>query len=222
MKRIQYTRKNLLQIQQKYSTIKTKEDTQNPKIFEPIMPTFNSQTESTSSTPFVKQDLNFKTNLTSSLIPKKTDNKKIFKFWKIGTINARTMKDNGKVLEVIKSINNAKLDIVGVQETKRIGDGKIKVNVDNRTQYNFYWKGYNNMRQHGVGIIIKKCNYIKIADIELFSPRILIARIIIHNLDYKIFVIYAPHECLSVSSKNSFYHDLKKRSKKTKKLKNKN
>ena len=81
---------------------------------------------------------------------------KIFKFWKIGTINVRTMKEDAKVLEVVKALHEASLEIVGLQEVKRLGEGNLMINANENSAYNFYWKGHDDLRQHGVGNLIKK------------------------------------------------------------------
>ena len=95
-----------------------------------------------------------------------------------------------------------------MQVVERLGQGNIVIKPNDSTAYNLYWKGRDDLRQHGVGILIKRCNYIKIIDVELYSPRILIARPTIHNINLKIIVIYAPHENLSSDLKNAFYNNL--------------
>jgi len=115
-----------------------------------------NQVESSDSAPLVNNHLN-RTAEANSLSSKEGKNKsgKITKFWKIGTINVHTMREDGKVLEVVKAIHDASLDIVGLQEGKRLGQGNIVVKPSDNTAYNLYWKGRNDLRQHGVGILIK-------------------------------------------------------------------
>ena len=61
-----------------------------------------------------------------------------------------------------------------------------------------------------MGIMIKKTRYIKIDHLESISSRILIARLTIHNMNFKIIVVYAPLEALSPSTKHHFYSELQK------------
>ena len=63
-------------------------------------------------------------------------------------------------------IQEASIDIVGLQEVKRLDQGHITVKAEDGTAYNVYWKGRIKLRQHGVGIVIKICNYIKAKDVE--------------------------------------------------------
>ena len=71
----------------------------------------------------------------------------IFKQWKIAAINVRTLREDAKAYEVIKAIHEASLDIVGIQEVKRLGEGNVIITVDN-TDHNLIWKGQETNRQY--------------------------------------------------------------------------
>ena len=48
------------------------------------------------------------------------------------------MREDGKVLEVVKAIHDTSLDIVGLQEVERLGQGNIVIKPNDSTAYNLY------------------------------------------------------------------------------------
>ena len=125
------------------------------------------------------------------------------KYWKFGSINVRTMKDDGKAFEVTRAIHEANLDIVGLQEIKRLQYGEATIQVK-EAKYQLYWQGHSHKREAGVGILIKSCNYIRIEDVEAISPRLMIVKLFVHNTNLKFIVAYAPTEDKSDEIKNEF------------------
>ena len=57
--------------------------------------------------------------------------------------------------------------------------------------------------------MVKKCNFIKIIDVEPILSRLIIVKTLIHNLNFKFVVADAPTEDSSSASKNKFYHQIK-------------
>lgn len=130
-----------------------------------------------------------------------------YRLWRFGTINVQTLREDSKAYEVTKAIHDANIEIVGLQEVKRLEYGETVIKIADDT-YRLFWQGHKEKRHAGVGLIIKVCKYIEIEDVEAISPRIIIARLKIHNLHYKFVVTYAPTEDKSHSAKNKFYHEL--------------
>ena len=129
------------------------------------------------------------------------------KYWKCGTINVKTLRTDAKAYEVAKSADNASLLICGLQEIRRLSHGEVDIDLPN-SSYKFIWNGDNMNRQGGVGILVKKYNFIKIIDVESISLRLIIVKTLIHNLNFKFVVAYAPTEDSSSASKNKFHHQL--------------
>lgn len=132
---------------------------------------------------------------------------KEYRHWKFATINVQTLREDGKAYEVVKAVHNANLDVVGLQEVKRLNYGEATFNISG-DKYQLFWQGPKVKRFAGVGLIIKICPYIQIEDIETISPRLIIARLKIHNLNYKFVVTYAPTEDKTNAVKDQFYHQL--------------
>ena len=117
------------------------------------------------------------------------------------------MKDDGKAFEVTRAIHEANLDIVGLQEVKRLQYGEATIQVK-EAKYQLYWQEHSHKREAGVGILIKSCNYIRIEDVEAISPRLMIVKLFVHNTNLKFVVAYAPTEDKSDEIKNEFYEKL--------------
>ena len=117
------------------------------------------------------------------------------------------MKDDGKAFEVTRAIHEANLDIVGLQEVKRLQYEEATIQVK-EAKYQLYWQGHSHKREAGVGILIKSCNYIRIEDVEAISPRLMIVKLFVHNTNLKFVVAYAPTEDKSDEIKNEFYEKL--------------
>jgi len=125
---------------------------------------------------------------------KKLQQKKLYRYGKFGTINVRTLRTDGKTYEVVKSIDEAGLLLTAIQEIKRLNNGEIDIQLPNNNHYKLIWTGNNIKRQEGVGVIIKQCNFIKLLDIEHISSRLMTVRVLIHNLNFKFVIAYAPTE----------------------------
>ena len=82
-----------------------------------------------------------------------------------------TLRTDAKAYEVAKSIDNASFLICGLQEVRRLSNGEVDIDLPN-SSYKLIWNGDNITRQGGVGILVKKCNFIKIIDVESISSRL--------------------------------------------------
>ena len=83
--------------------------------------------ESLDSAPFANAPTSTSLNRKSKSFSKKGSQKTSFKYWKFGTINVRTLRTDAKAYEVTKSIDEAGLLIVGLQEVKRLDYGEVDI-----------------------------------------------------------------------------------------------
>jgi len=75
--------------------------------------------------------------------------------WKIGQINVQTCSDDLKLYFVLQECSRANLDVVCIQEVRRLNTGSVS-----HAGYSFYWNGLKRFRKHGVGIAIKEFFFI--------------------------------------------------------------
>ena len=97
--------------------------------------------------------------------------------------------------------------IVGLQEVKRLDYGEVDIDLPSNN-YKLIWNGNKNKRTEGVGVIVKKYSLIKLIDVEPISSRLPVVKTLIHNLNIKFVVAYAPTEEGSSELKNKFYYQL--------------
>ena len=137
---------------------------------------------------------------------------KNYYYWRSGTINVRTMReqhDISKLPYAIRQITNAKIDICALQEVRMRGSGSFI-----QDDYAVYFNGYKNKSQAGVMIAVKK--NIHVNNIINVSPRLLVAEISIGSLKVKVLCCYAPTEEATEHTKSTFYRDIKSNSSTTK------
>ena len=101
--------------------------------------------------------------------------------------------------------NDRSLDIVCMQEVRRLGNGSIS-----HLGCDFHWTGQKLQRQHGVGIAIKTSKDIIVNGIIHHSPRLMVADIVVRGCKIRIISAYAPTEDKPLSTKQTFYRELKK------------
>lgn len=73
---------------------------------------------------------------------------KYFK-WKAGQINIQTCSDDFRLHDTIDQCEKANLDIVCIQEFRRLGEGSLSYKG-----YDIYWTGKKYARQHDVAIAL--------------------------------------------------------------------
>ena len=98
---------------------------------------------------------------------------KEFQFWKFGTINVQSAKDDWRLENAIRHVANAKLSFCAFQEVRRPTGNTIISHKSSR--YEVHWSGYAAKSQAGVGIAIKITPGIEIIEVENISARIITA-----------------------------------------------
>jgi hypothetical protein len=127
----------------------------------------------------------------------------------IGSINTTTMKDPIKLAQCISQCKFLKNDITFMQETHIIGHHTKKFNDNHLNGWTFINSGLKVKASAGVGIVLSP--NVKLVDMEIIlEGRILIARVILHGIKISAVCAYAPTEEYTDSSKQSFYHNLRK------------
>ena len=145
---------------------------------------------------------------------KKKNLQRKFKKWSFGTVNIRTDSDKieqeAKLYDKMKQINKSGVIFCGLQEVRRTGSGHKLVELDTGEKYDFYWSGFKQKREHGVGILIKHAKGVIVDDISPINQRLMSASLSIHGFKLKVIVAYAPTDCTKDHQKQSFYCELNK------------
>ena len=129
---------------------------------------------------------------------------KFFK-WKAGQINVQSGSDDFKTHFILDDCKKANLDVVCMQEVRRIGNDSLSY-----AGYDFYWCGKKLKRKHGVGIAVKKSKDIVVNNVLSCSPRLMAMDVTICGCKIRVISAYAPTENSVPSSKQTFYRELKK------------
>ena len=128
---------------------------------------------------------------------------KKFHNWKLGQINIQSCSDDFRLDEMIKDCKAANLDIVCIQEMRRLGEGSVC-----HEGYNVYWSGMKAKHIYGVGIAVKKSPNVNINGVINISPRLMAIDLMMMGFKLRIVSAYAPTEAKSLATKKSFYREL--------------
>ena len=142
----------------------------------------------------------------------------------------RTLQENHDVSKsklVAQNLENARIDIAGIQECRERGFGNYV-----EGNYEFHYSGYKKfpggMAQSGVMIAIRKSPMIEIKGIEHVSHRLITADLVIQGIKIKVIVAYAPTDrgdsdkTKAESVKNTFWTALNKEVRKVEKSRKEN
>ena len=121
---------------------------------------------------------------------------------KIGTINITTL--NEKEEEVIEVMEERKLKIIGMSETRYKGQGNKTIH-DN---YSIYYKGRDEDSRHGVAIMLNEEMSKYVEKVYYVNERIIALRLKISNIRMGIIQVYAPQQGRPTAEKDKFYNDL--------------
>ncbi len=69
---------------------------------------------------------------------------------RIATVNVRTCQDDLKLAEVVKAASQLKIDVLAMQEVRRIHSGQITFGDKSINGWQQIWSGHKRERQHGV------------------------------------------------------------------------
>ena len=73
---------------------------------------------------------------------------------KIATINVRTLQDDIKLASVVKAAQDLQIDVLAMQETRRLGYDTILFQDESLHGWHFIWSGMKKKKMFGVGILI--------------------------------------------------------------------
>ena len=122
---------------------------------------------------------------------------------RIGTWNVRGI--NGKDRELLEELNNYKVDILGITETKKKGHGHE--NLGNEHKIIFSGIDVKERAQAGVALIINN-NLFENSDYNCVNDRLLEVNTELKDKNIKIIVAYGPNEDEAREKREEFYHQL--------------
>lgn len=133
------------------------------------------------------------------------NNKNAYRIWKIGTWNIKSL--TGKEHELIQEFEKEELDILGICETKKKGQGIQEMEGGHLLLYSGVT---NEMRaKRGVGCIIRKDHVKNLTKWTFVSDRILKIDMKIGTQEITtIIIIYGPDENERAASKDEFWEKL--------------
>lgn len=112
---------------------------------------------------------------------------------------------------VAKEVARQNLTFCALQEVRHRNTGDEMINLNNGEKYRFIWSGKKKRRDAGVGILVKNDPSIIIEDPDFSNSRIMALNINIYGFKTRIVIAYSPTNAdISVSTKESFYRDLRK------------
>lgn len=121
----------------------------------------------------------------------------------IATWNVRTLNSSGKLANAIKEMNNYKIDILGLCETRWKDKGEITSDG-----VKMLYSGNKNEHIHGVGLLLNKEANKTFISWEPISERLLTARFNTRFTKLTIIQCYAPTNSNPKECKDEFYHHL--------------
>ena len=129
---------------------------------------------------------------------------KHLKRFRIGKLNVNTLR--GRVCEVVQTLPCRNIDVCCVQESRYRGKGTRTIKGKN-TKFKLYWSG-NDRDTNGVGVLVAEEWIDKVFDVQWFSDRIIMVKLIVGQKVVTILSVYAPQNGLSDAQKDMFYAEL--------------
>ena len=127
----------------------------------------------------------------------------------ISTLNIRTLSCDIKLANSIQEARKQNIDILALQETRRLGHDTLDFDSGDIKGWQFVWSGFKRKLEAGVAFILAP--HVKLVDSHVhYEARILSVRVIIHGLCLTLTCSYAPTDCSTDSSKTIFYRELRK------------
>ncbi|XP_061738805.1 craniofacial development protein 2-like [Nerophis ophidion] len=117
--------------------------------------------------------------------------------------NVRTLFQCGRMDQVLKTMRDYRLDILGISEIRWTGQGRLV--IDGAT---VVFSGKQDHHTNGVGIILSNCAAQALVGWKPVNERIVTARLYTRRAGVTIVQVYAPTEVASEEHKGSFYIQL--------------
>ena len=127
----------------------------------------------------------------------------------IATLNINTLSNDIKLANSVQEAKNLGIDILALQETRRVGKGTLEFDNGDINGWKFVWSGFKRKLEAGVAFILAP--HVTLVDEHPhYDARILSVRVIIHGLCLSLTCSYSPTDCSTESSKTIFYRELRK------------
>lgn len=123
---------------------------------------------------------------------------------RIGCWNVRTMYQIGKTAQVCREMENYKLDLVGISESRWTGMGKLQT----QTGQVIIYSGKEDRHEYGVALVMSKEAAKSLISWKPCGERLLTARFNSRHVKMTIIQAYAPTNTDSDASKDQFYEQL--------------
>ena len=125
--------------------------------------------------------------------------------WNVRTLNDQPGKEEGKVALLVREVQKHKVDICGLSEVKREGQGATLVEQGHMLIHSGSVKG----RAHGVGFCLSPAARAALVQYTCISNRIAYAEFRVEpNLQFVVMQVYAPHSNRPDEESDDFYAHL--------------
>ena len=115
-----------------------------------------------------------------------------------------------KLADIVKAASQLKLDVLAMQETRRINSGVFTFEDESIKGWQLIWTGHKRKRHHGVAILLAPHVTLEEHNVYL-DARIIAAKVKVGNMRLALLNAYAPTEANgSETAKLSFYKALSK------------
>lgn len=138
---------------------------------------------------------------TNTSIPLEPENNNLLY---IATYNVRTLSSHARLLELMDALKNTKFDIIGLSETRRLGNS-----IQEYENVIFHYIG-ETPGLHGVGFLVKKHLKTNIESFTGLSERVALLTLNVRNFKISIIQVYAPTDAASDAEIESFYDTIDK------------
>ena len=110
---------------------------------------------------------------------------------RIATINVRTCQEDLKLAQVIKAASQLSIDILAIQEARRLHNGHVVLKDDSIFGWQLVWSGHKRKHQHGVAILLAP--HVTLEEHFVFlDARIIAVKVKVHGMRLSILNGYAP------------------------------
>ena len=128
---------------------------------------------------------------------------------RIATINVRTCQDDIKLAMVVKAASHLGIDILTIQESRRIGSDCKMLRDKAIYGWHLAWSGHRRKAVHGVATLLAP--HVSVEGFkEHLAARILSTTVVVRGMRLSILNVYAPTDKSPSSTKSAFYTALTK------------
>lgn len=122
---------------------------------------------------------------------------------RIGTWNIRTLYQYGKLAQLLREVDNYRLDILGIREMRWTGSNKMT--SEGKT---IIYSGHNDQHVSGVGLVLNEHAAKALIRWKPVNDRIITTRFQSWHAKAMVIQVYAPMEGMEEVDKRAFYDQL--------------